>query len=766
MKHKSNYQHCDFFVLRNPLLSYNQMNRLFTNDVMAIVDNHISMSEKDYKYSYDVSAKYLLSQLNDKVIREALWLASPDLVGRFSNETFVENNSRRLDTLVTLYKYYVRMAARCTPFALFASCTFGRISEQTEFKVTTPTTVNRVTRLDMEYLYRLVATLNADNNLRKSFRYSRNTSLYPAGTQLHYAEARMLPDKKGITYKLSAVDVTDYLVATLSRAESAVSVSALAESLSYNDPDITAEDATEYIKELIDNQLLVPEITPPVTGEPSLPAILRELGNAHETSLISTVLNRVNIALQEIDSAGLGVDLRHYQTAIEELRKLPAKVDEKHLFQVDANIQFPIQLSQNLADEIRIGVELLHSISPPLPQGILDRFKSDFRERYEDQEIPLCEVLDDDIGIGFDDSNNSGSMMEPLLSDIPVFNTGPSSQMTVTPRELCLIDKIQKLTRHKQTEMTLDGDLIKSLTNENPKPLPDAWSAFVMLFGSSSSDDSDYHFLLKSVIGPGAANLLGRFCHLNAEFDGAVKLCMHAEELINTEAMYAEIAHMPGGRVGNVLQRPVLRNYEIVYLGKSGAPKERQIGVQDLIVSVKADRIILKSKRTGKEILPRLASAHSYSNPANLRIYRFLCFLQQQGVHGALSWSWGALNALSFLPRVTHDHMILERASWKLDIENVKSLAKLSDFRQFKAIQELRERFALPRWVSVAEADNEIPFDLNCPLSVAVLCRELYKYKSAIRLHEVLSEQFGTPLTINGESYANELLIPFVRRVH
>lgn len=766
MRKNSNYRHCDFFVLRSPLLAYDQLMKFFTAQSLT-TENTVSVTgDDDYANCRKVSGNYLLNLLDDKKIQEALWLASPGLSDRLANIATQKDPKKYSEALATVYKYYSRMTTRCTPFGLFASCTYGTISRDSQFEFTKPVRVNRVTRLDAEYLYRLVSALNSDRNLRKSLKYRSNSSLYPVGERLHYAEAQTLPDKPGVSYKLSAVDITDYLILVLEKAEAPVSILELSETLCESDSEISMEDASEYINDLIDSQLLVPELTPNVTGISPLSGIIAELDGALDTLPISRTLKSVAASLINIDAEGLGVNTQRYQTIVKELAKLPAKVEEKHLFQVDVNFQFQVNIGQKLADEILAGAELLQALVPPLSGGILDTFKREFRDRYEDQEVPLYEILDDDVGIGFDGSNNKAFLMEPLLNGIAVFNNTAVNQAGISPRETFLMDKIQQLTRHNETELRLDADLIKSLANKNPKPLPDAWSALVTIFGSSNSPTTDHHFLLKSVSGPGAANLLGRFCHLNDELEQAVKRCLLAEESLKPEATFAEIAHMPEGRIGNVIQRPVLRNYEIVYLGKSGIQEDHQISIRDLLVSVRENRIILKSGITGSEILPRLTSAHNFWSPVNLRIYRFLCLLQQQDIQAALAWNWGALNALSFLPRVIHEHMILSPASWRLQADDIKLLTQPRDFKQFQAVQILRKQLKIRRRVQIAEFDNELTFDLDCPLSVEVFCEQLKKYKGGLRVHEELSEQFGMPLKINGEPYANEVLIPFVRHAN
>src|SRR4029434_10601232 len=139
--------------------------------------------------------------------------------------------------------------------------------------------------------------------------------------------------------------------------------------------------------------------------------------------------------------------------------------------------------------------------------------------------------------------------------------------------------------------------------------------------------------------GPSGARILGRFCGADPELRRHVERHLRVEEAFDPDAVYAEIVHLPEGRIGNVLCRPVLRDYEIPYIGKAGAPADRQIPVTDLMVGIQDGRVVLRSRRLGKRVVPRLTSAHGY-HTRGLGVYRFLCSLQNQGVTAGMMWSW------------------------------------------------------------------------------------------------------------------------------
>ena len=64
--------------------------------------------------------------------------------------------------------------------------------------------------------------------------------------------------------------------------------------------------------------------------------------------------------------------------------------------------------------------------------------------------------------------------------------------------------------------------------------------------------------------------------------------------------MFAEIVHLPESRIGNILMRPVLRQYEIPYLCGTTLSEEFQIPLTDLLVGIEGDKVVLRSQKLNK----------------------------------------------------------------------------------------------------------------------------------------------------------------------
>src|ERR1700724_2300490 len=133
----------------------------------------------------------------------------------------------------------------------------------------------------MDYLFALCEELERAPEMRRELRYRPNSSLYRAGGRLRYAEARL--DDKIRSHHLVAVEASDYLEATLARARGGALAADLAAALVTADGataevEISREDADAFLTELIDSQVLVSDLSPPVTGPEAIHDLVEHLG--------------------------------------------------------------------------------------------------------------------------------------------------------------------------------------------------------------------------------------------------------------------------------------------------------------------------------------------------------------------------------------------------------------------------------------------------------------------------------------------------------
>src|SRR6185436_16606268 len=92
-------------------------------------------------------------------VREALFLASPDLSAALPIWQAEPDSSRGARVERGLVRYVSRMAGRATPFGLFAGNSTGTVGASTELRLEPLSRYRRHTRLDMGYLCSLTEIL-------------------------------------------------------------------------------------------------------------------------------------------------------------------------------------------------------------------------------------------------------------------------------------------------------------------------------------------------------------------------------------------------------------------------------------------------------------------------------------------------------------------------------------------------------------------------------------------------------------------------------
>ncbi|WP_448620841.1 lantibiotic dehydratase [Geodermatophilus sp. URMC 65] len=748
-----------FFVLRTPLLPFDELAAL--GEGLEAVDALGDPQGLDQALDKDRS--WLRNQLRTAVtrpeLREAVFLASPSLDEALEVWQTEPDSERGRRLEAALMAYVSRAAARATPFGLFAGCTTGTIGSRTSLRLQPRSQYQRHSRLDMDYLWALSAAVERDPRLRAGLTYHPNSSLYEAAGRLRLVEARFAEARR--SYHLVAFDKSPYLTATLERAEGGVTLGELAAALA--DEEVTRAEAEEFLTELVDSQLLVSDVRPGVTGDEPVHSLVATLDGHAGTAPLAGRLDESRLALEKIDAEGLGVSPDRYRGIAAGLGDLPVRAELSRLVQVD--LVKPGQdatLGSQVVNEISRGVHILHQLAPA-PSDSLSRFRDEFLQRYETREVPLVEALDEETGIGFEVSSAPQAGASPLLAGLPFGGSGEAEDEQWSERDGLLLGKLARALAAGAGEISIETSDLERLGSDRRPPLPKAFS--VMAAVAAESDDAiargAFQVLIDHVAGPSGAGLLGRFCHADQEMLTFVRAHLQAEQARNPEQTFAEIVHLPEGRIGNILCRPVLREYEIPYLGRSGAPADRQIPVTDLLVSVRGDRIVLRSRHLGREVVPRLTTAHNYSW-RSLGLYRFLCRLQAQQVAGYLEWDWGPLGEAPFLPRVVSGRLVLSRARWNVAEPEVRMLARAGTASGFTEMQDWRAERRLPRHVALADGDNELVVDLDNVLGVEALAHQLRGRREA-----VLVEMLPGPdeLCASGPEgrFVHQVIVPFVR---
>ncbi len=758
--------HSGFFGMRTPLLPLVEM--MNWSDGLSLPQANLEDSTSlDAAIASDrvVLRRRLQDWLGKPEVKDAIYVASPSLTKSLDFWIKEPDSERGLKVERSLVRYFLRMTARPTPFGLFAGCSVGTIGETTQLKLEPRAHYRRHTRLDMDYLCALTDRLGRESSSKRRLAYYPNSSLYLAASRWRYVETRMKDQQR--SHHLVAVEQTPYLDATIERAKNGTSWDDLARALIADDPEITLPEAESFIEALIDNQVLLSELTPRVTGPEPIHDLVDQLKQIPEMNSAADGLDRARSELESIDATGLGIPPERYEQLAKQLEPLSTPIDPSRFLQVDmVKPASGATLGENVLQEITQGVELLYNLlAAGQRQNNMAGFIQEFTRRYEDREVPLTEALDEEVGIGFERSGVPGAEASPLLENL-IFPPGRDENQTLwRPMDAFLLRKLDELRPPDAMELKLDRVELNSFKPTDAFPLPDAFFATVTLCAKSAEaiNNGDCRILMDFSGGPSGAFLLGRFCHADPALHQFVMQHLRAEEALQPDAVLAEIVHLPEGRIGNILARPVLRDYEIAFLGHSGAPRERQIPITDLWVSVVSNRVVLRSRAIGREVVPRLTSAHNTSHPRNLGVYKFLCSLQRQNLIAGLSFNWGVLDSRLFLPRVTVDRLVLARARWRVTQQEIRRLSEKPGSAGMQVIQRWKTERRIPRWVMLADGDNELPIDWDNVLSIEAFLSTV-KNRSEI----LLLEMYPGPDELCAEGpeglFTHEIVVPFLRR--
>ena len=746
-----------FFVLRTPLLPFDTLVALSSElEAPIAADDMAALREAFDRDRMRVRTR-LRTLVQIPAIREALFIASPDLDRAIDQWLSNPEGERAAATERALLRYVIRMSARPTPFGLFAGVGVGMLADSTRLFVCSREESRRHTRLDMEYLVGLADALARDPAFALVVQYTPNTSLYRTADRWRYVETRITNNIR--SHHLVAVDDSEALRATLARARDGATRAVLAAALV--DQEVSPEEADRFVGELIDGQILIADLECPVTGPEPIARLNEIVDDTHEDA--AHLLKVAASELQAIDLTGVGVDPARYRAMASRLESLPGKVDITRLFQVDLiKPAAAATLGPEVIDEISRGVEILRRLAPSVDRDELSRVRAAFAERYERREVPLAEALDEESGVGAALADAGERDVSPLLRGLD-FPGAPATTAPWSHRENGLLQRLGETVLAGRHELALSERDVDALAAKNPLPLPDAYAVNATLISgvAPAGEGDEVRVLVHSVFGPPGATLMGRFCHADPELLAHVRRYLQEEEARDPEALFAEIVHLPEGRLGNILVRPVLRAFEIPYLGRSGAPPEQQIPVSDLTVALVDGRFVLRSRRLGRRIIPRLTTAHDFSH-RSLGLYRFLCLLQSDRRLARCSWEWGVLAAFPFLPRVTCGRVALCRAVWRVTREEIDRLNRAGGAERYAEVQAWRAARGLPRWVVVTELDHALPLDLDNAAAVDLLVHMLKGRELAS-----LTELYPGPdeLCAGGPDgrYVHELVIPFLR---
>ncbi len=383
-------------------------------------------------------------------------------------------------------------------------------------------------------------------------------------------------------------------------------------------------------------------------------------------------------------------------------------------------------LPQNTSRRIYQAISCLGKISRSYEPDALKEFKNRFEKLFDRQKISLLQALDPELGIDYD------GLSDGSISSMP--GTKIPGGTPWSPLHETLLRKWTQTTGTGVPELEiLDEDLAEF--NSPQRQYPPGISLMFSL--------CDNKLLLKAAGGVSGLNMIGRFTVLNQEIRDLARELALKEIHSNPQVVFAEISHIDSPAFASVKRKAIVYDYQIPFFEPPEVPEKFLIGLNDLYISLANNKLRLWSCRLNKQVIPRFSSAYNY-HKSTLPVFRFLCDLQQEGVHANLNFSLlNLFPGMRAYPRVTYQDIILESASWHLEAQELLHLKKLDPQSQFAAFHSLAVDIGLPEEFSYEVHDHLLHInrsskqDINLllktiPASGKIIFREYFKSQESL----------------------------------
>ena len=711
-------------------------------------------------FYWDVLEKYsektLLLQFENPYVREAIRMASPELVtalDKWKSDPSSLSHKKRDGLQLSLLKYIARISTRCTPFGLFAGCTVGKIASETKIILNSTEKFSRFTQFDMQFWVVLLQDFAKREEVTSRLNYYPNNSIYALGDFYRYVEYNYVKTKR--EHSISALRKTALLSDLILQAKSGMTVDGMI-CLIADDDSETAE-ALEYINQLIDFQFLVSELDATVTGSDDWGRVFSIIDKIPSLKKETTLLQRIKNQLLVLDQT-LVPSEENYEAVMDLIEKTGVDYNEKYLFQTDLNTTASVNtLSTSSQKKVFQAVRFLNGIQKQKKSENHTSFIKAFTQRYESREMLLATVLDTETGIGYLQNSEMNDTHELLEQFSFKSKAHESVIQSWSPFDFILEKKLR--------ECILKNEKAVSLSENDFPDFDPTWNNAPATFSVMIEIALHQEKELLSIESSGdvsAAKLLGRFCNGNDAIYNLTNEIVIKEATYHSDKILAEIVHIPESRTGNILRRPVFRAFEIAYLANSGVKQDYTIDLNDLMISIRNNKIILRSKKHNTEVIPCLSNAHNYSNKS-LPIYHFLCDLQSQDIKPIYSFSWGVLEThYDFFPRVEHNGVLLSKSKWMVSKTEIMSFYKMDGNQLFEDFSIWRKQRSIPRFVNWAYFDNTLLLDFEKEIGIQLFLKSVVNH-AKITLEEFLFREEFVVKNANGENFANQFILSFYK---
>ncbi|MCK8496077.1 lantibiotic dehydratase [Spirosoma sp. RP8] len=716
------------FVVRTPVKSLDFLQNLL-------------FSEEDIN-------KLIVEILQNREILNALYLASPSIYQEIKklNTNSSVNTTFKEKTLHSLLKYLIRMSYRSTPFGLFASIGLGHVNNNVvDLK---KDSFECVVILDYTIEHQLYHKLNEITSFKKNLLFYPNSSIYTLNNNVFYVNSEF---DKEISYSLSSFEDDGFLLDLIKIIKHGSSYSNIVTIIT--DQGFDESEALSYVDDLIDNNILLSELTYKNRDSNFILQYLIDLINKNlpyyhiqdndlfllrnYQTVIKEILINLEIIKNNLDNK-IEFDLQDYSYNIQKLlSSIDIHYDSNKILQIDAVENTSDKfISNELLNDVSESISILNKLSTPITNNSLDQFKKDFHIKFEDQFVPLIKVLDKNYGLDYSARNL----------------TRPNTSTNFSKKDYFL---------HKLLLSSLNGNSIIDLSNFDLSDFEESWnnvsSSFSCLIQIYEMNNEN-QIVVKEVGGSSAVNIISRFGHVSSPISQYIDDILEYESTVST-GLIANVTHLPNVKSGNILRNSVSRRHEInVFSVHSN--ESLSIPLDDIYVTVKKDEIILFSKSLNVRIFPKIDSAYNV-NFSNLTIFQFLNDIENAGKKISMTFDWGILKQFfSHFPRIKYKNCIVSLATWIIKKDDIPPLLFTDQENENSLFDHFINELKLPYTFNLSEGDQLLYIDIRNKVLFTIFKKHLINNKVSTLTEILPMNDFHSIVKDNrNNKYAHEIVL-------
>lgn len=621
----------------------------------------------------DPFAEALLTYQTSDLVRSAVEIASPELARALDD---VRDCHER--AVARLLAMLLRMAARATPFGLFAGSGMVESGDRTALRVRSRT--GRLHgRADLGWLADVAERIVADAPSIDQLMLFSNALMLRRGGRLYFEHLQ-----RGLgagDYRRASVRATEAVDAAISAARNGARAATVVDRIE-RACRMPANRAEALVKALLRAGVLVPRYLGNPLACPGA-AVAEEIERIDP--IAGDLLRRVRTDLAEACAEPRAPAFR---SVVVRARKLAAS--ERSPIQVDAHLDFDGTLGRRVLDAVRILGEIAVTIAPRFDAA--NPYYRMFLRRYEggDRLVPLLHF----VGV-FEDRDLLAGYAAPAV---------PSNAELAAQRILVL--RLNETLRSRKAECILGDDDVAELLGsaDEIELLPTFELAFQVAARSAEEVDGEDCLVVPTRISGTyrAGSSAARFATSNELVASRIRRFL--EDAYDEDAV--EIVYLPAiARHQNVAVRPPFTKRTIEF--NVGESSERALDLAQLYVTVRGNRLVIWSEELRRFVRPVETTAygtHVFGPP----LARFLRAVGSAGAADILPLRWPQEELLPFTPRLRFRNAVLAVATWRVTLDD-----EAADDVRWNELGTFRRTWDVPREVMLVDGDGALPIDLE-----------------------------------------------------